>query len=70
MKPTAIALTLATVMLSGCATTGTDPITDQNYGGKIDARSGGGHYVTRGASYRCPDWAGTHYRGNLICIQR
>lgn len=67
MKPIAIALTVATVALAGCApATGPEPVTNQNYGGKVSAGHSG--VVTRGA-YRCPDWANTMHRGDLYCLK-
>lgn len=68
MKSVAATLTVAIMALAGCSeTVGTEPITNQNYGGKVGAAHGG--VVTRGA-YRCPDWANVMHRGDLYCLKQ
>ena len=66
MKPISIALTISALGLAACAPAPvTEPISDQNYGGKYG--SSASHTVTR-SSRGCPDWANVMHRGDMYCL--
>lgn len=70
MKPIALALTVATLALAGCAPApGPEPISNQSYGGKYGNKGAHGHNVVTRGAYRCPKWANTMHRGDMYCLK-
>ena len=62
----ATTLTVAALALTACAPV-LDPVSDQNYGGKVDAsHTTSGAAVTRFRG--CPEWAPKIYRGDMYCL--
>lgn len=70
-KTLAMTFAVAALGLAACAPApGPEPITDQNYGGKVSSSAG---YAASGAAVTrfrgCPSWAPNMYRGDLYCLK-
>lgn len=63
---------IAALTLSACAPA-PEPVSNQNYGGKVNASHSASQTTTAGATTRfrgCPEWAPKIYRGNMYCLDQ